>query len=448
VLNPTLQTAIVARVNAAKDNKRLRTAHFELAEADQWITSVMPRETSFTLRYILSIFLSMGLRRVLLSGFPKTSLFLYRVTSLLRYLRFKGALMGEGLPANQPTLKRSSFSKRTLIVSPDTSEMPPFGPAQGNYFFEIYRAGLDYLPPNTIQNFKFNSKLSFFENCTKIVSELELGGFTHLVLPLEYYPRAKGGKQGKPTWQWDLLALTLKSVGSQVSVVIYAADGVYELHQLYCKAFQRIYKRSVFLFIDIPPESKYIKERFLSGPSFFPVSRGTIGELSKFFAKFDQSRPHLLSFVGRIYNPRGLHLRALEEIGVHVAINPHQSLLQEYPSQYFAYMDVLRRSKFTMSYAESDRNFAPQVKSRMLEALLMGCTPISNDRALNALLLIEGRDFRYCTSPEQVFEVLSGTPSNGEIGIGFGGQEIRKLAEEHFWSTIQKVLTKADLPTL
>lgn len=337
---------------------------------------------------------------------------------------------------------------RLLILVPDPFLMNNFEPAGGNYFFELLHSAQDFFNPDRVSSFFYNSKISFEDNCLLITQKISETRATHLLLPLEFYAPRILPRSKLNVWQWDSLAFMLGRQKSTVSVAFFLADGVYELHQAYCRMFSDLYPNTIFLRVDVADKSKYLDSKNLSGPSFLPFSSVTLAELRSSEGSVLGPRRNRATFLGRVYGDRGRFLRRLCLSGVYIAENPHTKKVFRSENPYVKYMLELRDSEYTLNLARAEGDSTHQLKSRMLESALMGCVTLSDDRKLNEILLKEGQDFLYYDNEHHLKHLIETIPARPNAPSCLEDRRILELATSHFWNTLQSGFEKANLPRI
>lgn len=338
---------------------------------------------------------------------------------------------------------------RLLIVLPrDYNLETPFAPAAGNYNYEIARSAEERYGVGATDVYFPTQETDWITECRKITERVEETQITHLLFYIESLEVQSG------FWRWDILAAELAQTGSNVTVLGFLTDGTYELHQVQCGSFHEIYPRSLFLQIDVSPGTKYLPNGRLVGPTFLPISMESIGRLREQLSKSELEVSYELSFIGKMYGYRKKILRKLLASGLAVSVNPQVNTESGIKATYLEYMNALSRSRYTLNFARANGTRQKQLKSRVLESVLVGSMPVTDDDGLTGRILPASVPFVNFRRPHEIAEILSQTsfhqfPSFGIIhGSSSAKEEVVRLAFGHFWETLEEGLLRAELPPL
>jgi hypothetical protein len=352
------------------------------------------------------------------------------------------------LPKSISTLGRSSSKPRLLIVFPANYNLKTFKPAMGNYHFEIFRSAQEIYGSESIQAHYPLENTDWLVECRLIVDTLHSSKVSHLL----FYIESKEAKTN--LWRWDILAAELKRSNSNVIAIGFLTDGTYDLHQVQCSRFQDIYHSSMFIQIDVPPNSRYIEKGHLVGPTFLPISKASIDLLEEYFLKSKSNSRYEVSFIGKIYGYRQKIIAKLLKKGLNLIINPHVEKNQTDRPSYLSYMDALRRSDYTLNLSRASGTRQKQLKSRILESIIVGSIPITDDEGLTEQTLPEGASFVRFKRPQEILEFLVKQKVVQELDWSASDKfvlvsdEIKHFASSKFWKTLEKGLSDAHLPAL
>ncbi len=345
--------------------------------------------------------------------------------------------------------KTSVEQPRLLIVLPsDNNVVNPFEPATGNYHYEIFRSSQERYGSHSIVAFYTTQNRDWVDECRLIVDKIYSGGITHLLFYIESY------EVNLNIWRWDILASELTRSGSNVTAIGFLTDGTYELHQIQCNRFYKVYPHSLFIQIDVLPTSKYVKDGRLVGPTFLPISSATIEHLNEHFLRSESGAFYELSFIGKLYGYRQKTLRQLLKKGLDVTINPQAAQADERNASYLEYMDALRRSKYTINFARANGTRQKQLKSRILESVLVGSIPVTDDDGLTEQILPSGTPFISFKRSSEILDFLDGQTLEQASSLSqdsksiLVSEKVRQFANSHFWETLEKGLSSAGLETL
>jgi hypothetical protein len=349
-----------------------------------------------------------------------------------------------------PEAKKLPDQPRLLIVPPaDYDEAIPFEPASGNYNYEILRSSQERYGLNAVELFLPTKSNDWASECRMIAERVQESRITHLL----FYIASKEPRSS--LWRWDILAAELKRIESTVIAIGFLTDGTYELHQVQCSRFQEVYSQSVFIQIDVEPSAKYIRGGRLVGPTFLPISLESIARIREHILNSPTDPSYELSFIGKVYGYREKIIKKLQAKGVQVSINPQEARDRSVKPSYLEYMGALSRSRYTINFARANGTRQKQLKSRILESVLVGSIPVTDDNGLTRRILDNSgvpfvgfkRPHEIAGSVEKNFRAM--TPSF-EIPRKTvpPTEDVKRLASAHFWETLEKGLSDAALPRL
>lgn len=338
---------------------------------------------------------------------------------------------------------------RLLIVTPaDCDNGGPFEPASGNLHYEIYQSARERYGAEWIEIFHLPKDVDWIDQCRAIVNLTDHREITHMLFHIE------SREARSKIWRWDILAAELSRMKSNVIAIGFLTDGTYELHQLQCGRFAEIYSRSMFLQIDVEPTSEYVNEGRLVGPTFLPISLESSKQLYQSFLQPDALPDIELSFVGELYGYRQKIVKALLDKGINVVVNPQVSNINGGKASYFEYMNALRRSRHTMNFARANGTRQKQLKSRILESVLVGSIPITDDNGLSVKVLPTAIPLLSFSRLDEILDLIGKRRGNEPSRLGFfqpllePASTIRLFAANHFWETLEAGLFEANLQNL
>jgi hypothetical protein len=338
---------------------------------------------------------------------------------------------------------------RLLIVLPAGYDgAVSFEPSTGNYNYELFRSAKERYGGDSIELFPPTKSNDWVSECRLIADRVSRHGITHLLFYIESNEAQSG------LWRWDILAGELTRSGSSVTAIGFLTDGTYELHQIQCSRFLDVYPNSVFIQIDIVPSFKYLKPGRLLGPTFLPISLESITRIGKHLRDAPLAPGYELSFIGKLYGYRKRIVKTLLSNGLEVAINPQAATSGTCRASYLDYLSALSRSRYTINFARANGTRQKQLKSRILESVLVGSIPVTDDNGLTERILPKGVPFVSYRRPKEIPKVLA--ESSGTDGQKLESlqrpaptpENISRLASGHFWETLEEGLSGAGLPNL
>lgn len=342
----------------------------------------------------------------------------------------------------------SSSKPRLLIVLPqEYEESIPFEPATGNYNYEIFRSSQERYGEDVIEVFPPTNSNDWGSECRLIADRISQDKISHLL----FYVESNEAQSG--LWRWDILAGELIRSGSDVTAIGFLTDGTYELHQIQCSRFEDVYPQSLFIQIDVVPSFKYVKPGRLVGPTFLPVSLESMARIEEHILDTGVDPGYELSFIGKLYGYRKKIIKTLLNKGLEVAINPQITEGSINKASYLDYMGALSRSRYTINLARANGRRQKQLKSRILESVLVGSIPVTDDNGLAERILPKGIPFISFKRPLEIEEILARRTGEGPRLENLRRPvpptgDVRRLACGHFWETLEKGLSGAGLPSL
>lgn len=339
-------------------------------------------------------------------------------------------------------------TKLLFILPPGYRDSSPFEPAQGNYNYEIVRSAIERYGENSVEVFHSTTNNDWAYECRKIVEFVGKNKITHLM----FYIASKEARTH--LWRWDILAGELRRHHTDVTAIGYLTDGTYELHQVRCRRFQDVYPKSIFIQIDAAPSDKYVKHGRLIGPTFLPISHESMGLIQEHLSHLQNVHEYDLSFVGKMYGYRKKIIEKLISDGLKIAINPQKSEEIGGKASYLDYLSALSRSTYTLNLARANGRRQKQLKSRILESVIVGSIPVTDDDGLTQNIFSRELPFIGFKRPGEILDIVSRNPrdwassSRTLLGPSPAREEIVMLACGHFWETLEKGLKNTALPCL
>jgi hypothetical protein len=334
---------------------------------------------------------------------------------------------------HEPEIENQVRASLLIIIPPGQSEKNIFGPGLGNYYFELFKSAEEIFGQEYVATYFLDNSKSFESEVSNLLRVIRGSRIERVLFHIESIDAGKG------FWRWDILASALSSLTRKVGAIGFMTDGAYPLHQLFCKRFLDIHSNSCFIQIDRKPDSLYLPDGRLVGPTFLPISNASVDILVQGASGAGRGQKTELTFIGKIYDYRESELSVIQESGLHVEINPQNSGDSPTKAAYGDFFRALVESKFTLNFSRASGVSKPQLKSRMLESRLAGSVPVTDDRELNSVFFDEGRDFIAFESLGEVAGKIGSWTDSGEgaaewfVSTRFA--EVRALAQRNFWDT-------------
>lgn len=346
---------------------------------------------------------------------------------------------------------RPAFSERTRhivvapLAGPSTSE---WGPANGNYFYEVYRTAVERFGPDSVSVFDIDLQVPR-DWARGLLAHIKETQATHLIGHLERDP----GDQDE--WTWDLAWSHIAGEWDGVFVGV-TFDSGFPLIRMKARRLARISPAFICLDICVPMDGRLVQDRPEVGPVPLVQSEETQELLTARLAETQKSTD--VSFIGALYPYRVQLIETLRSAGVDVAVNPHRkdstidlaSSRRDQPS-WLDYMAGLASSRMTMNFSLASSGEDEQLKWRVMEATLAGAVLLTDDQVRTAEFFVPGEDFDWFSGPQDLREVVGRWLSDPDklVKAQQSSQEkARVLARSEFWNRLARTLKVRDLPDL
>ena len=350
---------------------------------------------------------------------------------------------------DQPTASPEGSPRTHVVIVPmDGPTHANFRPAGGNYFYEVAQSCREYLGNDAVTVFAVEPGEAPSSWHRRLITLLLESGATHLVAQVEKDPEAP------QSWWWDAFwaALIPQWNGVFLGVMF---DSSYRWLTIPVRRLARMSDRFVLVDICIPMDGAMVKGRPEVGPVNMPVSNQSIDLVEAAVGKVDKQ--YDVSFIGVLYPYRVEAIEACRRHGLTVDVNPHradspndlQSSQTNQPT-YVDYMRGLAQSQLTINFARSSAGDFYQLKTRVLEACLMGCLVLTDDVDRTGLFW-ESDEFAKFTSPADlpdVVERLLADPESLAAAQQAARERARQINITSFWGGIDEVLKRRGLPLL
>lgn len=339
---------------------------------------------------------------------------------------------------------------RIVIVPKDGPSFDNWRVAGGNFFFEITQAAREYLGAETVDLFSPEAGEAVADWHERLIRYLIDTGATHVMVMAETDPDGTG------TWNWDILFSQLlpRWNGVMLGVVF---DTAYRWISIPVRRIARMSNRFVLVDICMPMDGVMVKGRPEVGPVNMPVSNLTMEVVDAHTAHL--SKIYDVSFLGSLYPQRVDMIEALRARGVNVAVNPHHRTgevldlesSRAHQPDYIDYMAGLAQSKMTINFGRSSAGDIFQLKTRVLEAELVGTVVLTDDVDRTERFWIPGEEYGYFATPADVPDLVTSLLADRTRLVRMqaaGKQRARQINISSFWGGIEEGLRRRDLPSL
>lgn len=355
-------------------------------------------------------------------------------------------------PESRPPRRVSNaavFTEREphIVIAP--SEGPwssQWGPAQGNYYYEVYRTAVERFGESAVSVLDLDSS-SMDRWAGELKGLLHDTRATLLVSHLERDPGESG------TWTWDAAWADVSRSwdGTFVGVTF---DSGFPLLEMKARRLARISPAFVCLDICVPMDNRLVAGRQEVGPVPLVESRETQDLLLERIANVEKTTD--VSFIGALYPYRVELIEALRSAGITVAVNPHRSdETTDFASSrtnqpdWLSYMAGLAGSQMTINFSLASSGHHEQLKWRVIEATLAGTLLLTDDRIRTSEFFVPGEEFDQFTGPDDLAVVVQrwlDKPTELAVAQSAAQVRARDLAQHEFWNRIERTLAARRLP--
>lgn len=288
-----------------------------------------------------------------------------------------------------------------VIVPKDGPAFDTWRVAGGNFFFEISQAAREHYGDATVTVFSPEPGESTPEWHERLIRHLVDSGATHLMAMVETDPDGAG------TWSWDVLWSQLHARWDGVFLGV-MFDSAYRWITIPVRRIARMSDRFVVVDICMPMDGSMVRDRPEVGPVNMPVSDLSLAAIDA--AVEGMPRVHEVTFLGSLYPTRIQMIEDLRAAGIDVAVNPHHAsgeVLDLEGSRanqpgYVGYMQALAQSQITINFGRSSAGDYFQLKTRILEAALMGCAVFTDDVDRTERFWVPGEEYVHFAGPADI----------------------------------------------
>lgn len=329
-----------------------------------------------------------------------------------------------------------------MVPSADHEEIP-WGPAQGNYSFELFETAQMYMGVDNVQVIRISSDENTLGYHNRILEFAHDHGITHILSRIDI--EANAG----PHWSWDLFVRSLRKDPRLVYLPL-TYDSAYPYVSMHLDRITRLHARAVPIVLDRPIEGVVRPRRPAAGPLFLPlsdISMATLNEaLDGIAAEYD------ITFIGNVsgYPYRGKLLQELSDAGIDVHVNPH-GRSEEQLAGFVSYAEALRRSRITINFTRCNGVPVTQLKTRMLEGALFGAVVAADSPLYSRDYFEQGTEFITFTSPQDLKRQMQRLLDN-ETSLQQMQDRARARADylrvTNFWEKTDAALRRNQLPGL
>lgn len=337
-----------------------------------------------------------------------------------------------------------------VIVPKDGPSFANWRVAGGNFFFEIAQAAREHYGDATVTVFSPERGEGVPEWHERLIRHLVDSGATHLMAMVETDPDGAG------TWSWDVLWSQLHSRWDGVFLGV-MFDSAYRWITIPVRRIARMCDRFVVVDICMPMDGSMVRGRPEVGPVNMPVSNLSLAEIDAHVSHLP--RVHDVTFLGSLYPERVAMIEELRAHGVRVAVNPHHGSGEVMDLEgsrvnqpgYVGYMAALAQSHMTINFGRSSAGDIFQLKTRVLEAALMGCIVLTDDVDRTERFWRPGEEYGHFQAPADVPSLVQSFLADPERMArvqSAGKAKARAINISSFWGGVDDGLARRALPVL
>ena len=337
-----------------------------------------------------------------------------------------------------------------VVVPQDGTRGETWKPGGGNFFYEISQAAREYLGAGKVTVFPIEPDEPPAVWHVRLIQFLNDSGATHVAAQIESNPNATGGAN---TWDTCWSQLSTRWDGVFLGVMF---DSAFEWVTIGARRLARISPKFMLVDIGLPMDGVLVPGRAEVGPVNMPISNESLQVIDDYNA--GKQKIYDVTFIGSLYPQRVELLDNLRSQGARIAVNPHRpdvvtNFTESRANQpsYLDYMSGLAQSNMTLNFSQSSAGPIEQLKTRVLEASLMGCIVLTDDRERTRLFFEPESEFGYFSGPEELAAVVKGflsDPDKLAAAQHAAKQRARSINVTSFWAGIEAGLRQRGLPAL
>lgn len=336
-----------------------------------------------------------------------------------------------------------------IVVPQDGPASDSWGPGTRNFYYEAAQILAEDLGVAKVTIFRVELGEAPESWHIRLMTLAIESNATHILTHIESDPT--GPDTG---WSWDVVwsMLSPRWDGVLLGVMF---DSAYSWILACSKRLAKMSPRFVAVDICMPLNGTLHRGRIEVGPVNMPMSRQSMALVDERIAGLGRSFD--VSFIGALYPYRVEMLDELRSRGISVAVNPHRpdetkDFAESRTNQpsWLDYMAGLKMSQMTLNFSRSSAGPYEQYKTRIIEAALVGCLPVTDDRERTRLFFTED-EFAYFPSVDALPAVVEEVLRDPELLAAMQQSteaRARALAHTDFWTRIDAVLDLRGLPVV
>lgn len=325
-------------------------------------------------------------------------------------------------------------------------------PTSRNLYFEAAETARSFFPDVTVSVLGIDGRTPPKEWHARLVDYVRDHAVTHVLCHAEVDP---GCDETTSRWTWDQAWRLLEAETDAVLVGV-LFDSAFRWITAGSRRLARQSDRFLLADICMPMDGVLVRGRPEAGPVNMPMSRGLVDAIDARIAGL--AKVHDVSFIGALYPHRVALIEELRSRGVRVAVNPHRpDVTTDFTSSrtnqpdYLDYMAGLAQSQMTINFSRSSAGPFEQLKTRVIEASLVGCLVLTDDHDRTRRFWtpdVEFSEFESVADIPALVEQWLADPAGLEQAQAAARTRARELAGSSFWAGIEAGLRKRGLRPL
>lgn len=336
-----------------------------------------------------------------------------------------------------------------VVVPMEGPSFESFRPANFNLYYEAAQLVREELGPQSVSVFDVPPGEPAESWHMRLVDHVMEHKATHILTHIESDPGSSA-----QSWTWDIAWAALEQVWDGVLLgMMY--DSSWDWIGVKGHLLARMSPRFVLVDICVPMDGAFVRGRPEVGPVNMPLSREAVAIVDERIA--DVSPQWDVSFIGVMYDYRVQLVEKLRSQGFSVAVNPHradraddpQSSRQNKPS-WPDYMAGLASSRMTINFSQSNAGRYEQLKTRVIEATLVGTLLLTDDIDRTAQFWVKDEEYAYFATPADLPRVAQRYLDDPALRdrVAAAGQRRARQLVHGFWAVVNAGLIRRGLPTV
>ncbi len=345
-------------------------------------------------------------------------------------------------PRDTPSL--SDRPPHIIVAALEGPRCGSWGPAQGNYYFEIYQSACERFGAERVSVLDIypQGQPDWGVRLAELIRETEA---THLFAHMERDPGLE------VQWTWDEVWAGIAPWWDGVFIGVMWGSG-FDLVRMKGRRLARMSPNLLGLDICVPIDDVLVRGRPEVGP--VPLIESKATQKLLFERLKEVSKTSDLSFIGALYPYRQELLNRLAAQGIRVAVNPHKDLTDgngnARPS-WLDYMSALAASEMTLNFSMASSGAHQQLKWRVIEATLAGTLLVTDDKDRTSTFFTVGEDFVQLHTAEDLPSIVESWlahPTALRAAQMCAQQHSRQIATNGLWDLVGAALNRRMLPSL